>query len=191
MLFLLCGILLIDAGRYRSLIAWVFLACFNRESIVMVVAIAALAWRPALGWAKAVGRSLPVFAAWVAAKLLLWYAYRDRSGDYSQFWAVEDHTGQVKSRLAMNIDALAQWQAWLIVAPILGYVWLLVLIGGRRVGDPVLRAALVSFPPFALLLLWAGVVVEIRIFAEYIPVFAVAAVAIVARSAGETGRAIP
>lgn len=163
------------------------LATLNRETTFLVTAAVVFVSLEGLkgspggfrGWlGRAVPKALPHIVAqgalWVAVKAALFYAYRANAseGEFQLF----------ANKLTLNLSYLAKPMWWPQMLSTMAFLWVPCFALWRRHEDPWLRAAMLCFPLYGLAMLLVGHLVEIRIFAEFTPVFYTAAVLLARRS---------
>ena len=160
------GLLLIY-DRRLVLFAVVFaLATLNKETSILLLLYLLLAER-ARG-----RRLLPAFAL----SLLLGFLWAGW-----QVW-LRTHYAHNPSgrepRLLMNLLVLATPLFWPQIASAFAYLLPAVLLGRQQIHDPVLRAWLLALPVWAAFMFCFGLLLEIRVFGELIPVMAASAMLI-------------
>jgi hypothetical protein len=106
-------------------------------------------------------------ALWVGVKALLLMAYPDAllvGGEASVFI----------NQLARNLDFLSRPLSYLYLAKVMGGLWIVVLLMARHISDGFVRRALWVCVPFGLGMSCVGLLAEVRIFGDLIPLFTLA-----------------
>jgi hypothetical protein len=161
-LFFTVGLLLIYERRWGWFFPLFAIATLNREtSIFLAVASLFVLFdrysRPRL--ALIVGSQL---AIWVAIKAFLWVVYQqNRWMGYGLYqFQLKVNAATLLEHPVKGFIALATW----------GCLWLAVVIWHRRIHDVYLKRTLWTVPVFIAGMLFAGFVIELRIYGEVLPV---------------------
>jgi hypothetical protein len=96
---------------------------------------------------------------WVVLKYGLYLLFAGNPGD-----------GLFALRFAANLEALGDARGWLTLLSFMGFTWIPVLVWYRRIPDRFVRRSLLVVPPYVLGMLCVGYVLELRIYADLIPV---------------------
>jgi hypothetical protein len=178
MLVFTCGLVLLRRRQWGLYYALFVIGTFNRETtIFLTLAQLFTQWNQG-DRLRLAGHCAVQVLTWLAIKCILWMIYRDQPGadsiplTYQENWQ------------ALQDPAMYRW-----FAMIFGGLWIVLLLGYRRIGDPWIRHVLLVFLPFAAGNFFAGVWTELRTWAEMIPIAllgAVAAMTAVPRQVGPT-----
>jgi hypothetical protein len=124
---------------------------------------------------------------WIAVKLLLSYAYQDNTGDLLQI-----HAWKNVQRIffATETATAGGLYGWVTLATVFGFLWVPVLLFRQWIRNDFVRSTLLVIPFFAAGMMAVGVITEIRIFGELIPVV-LSAFALIATNAARTGPSSP
>lgn len=159
------GLTLLLQRRWWTYYFVFVLATLNREtSCFLAVAYLFLA----------LGKERPsLIARHVLAQLILWLCIK--GGLSLLFVGNEDiatkGNGLYWSTHLTNLHALSMVPGWVYLAQAMGGIWIVVLMMWRWIGESRLqRLLLVSFP-FVLGMFFVGVLLEVRVFSELIPLF--------------------
>jgi hypothetical protein len=144
------------------------IATLNRETTFMVTLVCVLANRTRWRAGVLVAHAASQLVLWVAVKVVLLSAYRANPS--------EGRYQVLANMLSLNLSYLSKPIWWPQVLSTMAFLWVPCAVFWRRHEDPMLRAALSLFPAYAALMLVIGQIVEIRIFAEFTPVFFCSAV---------------
>jgi hypothetical protein len=98
-------------------------------------------------------------AVWVAVKYVLYLLFASNPGD-----------GLFAFRFGANLEALASARGWLTFLSFMGFTWIPVLAWCRRIPDRFVRRSLLVVPPYVLGMFCVGYVLELRIYADLIPI---------------------
>jgi hypothetical protein len=157
-LFFTLGLLFLHRQDWKRFYPLLLLATLNRETalfLTVVYVFTAFGTRPRRA---VIVHTLAQLALWGAAKASLYVLYRSNPG-----------LGIFESQLASNLAWLSQPAVLIEVASLWGFVWIPVLIWGRSIPDDFVRRSLWAALPYVLALGTVGVVHEMRIYAEFIP----------------------
>lgn len=116
-------------------------------------------------------------ALWIAIKTALAFAFRDNPGaglfEITRFASSELH-------LVANLRFLTTATSAAVLLSVAGGLWIVRAAFGGLLEDPLLRRAWWLLPAYALVMLWIGVIGEVRIFGEFLGLATVSA-ALIAR----------
>lgn len=169
-LFFALGLLLLLERKWTWYYALFVLATFNRETTIyltltqIVVAIGTARSRGL--WQHAVMQAL----LWSMIKGLLWFIYR--GNPVVGF-------GLFENQLWGNIEALADWHRLATYLMNFGGIWIPVAIWQHKLAQPFVRRALLVCVVQILVLATVGVLDEMRVYGEMIPVIYLALVMLV------------
>jgi len=146
---------------------WLFypvfaLACCNRETACFLSVLFVIAY-----WHRRERRG--ILAAELLAQIAIWGSIYVGVRIYLRGIPVE-HVHHLASNLRLLIHPL-QWPA---LAANFGFLWVLWLLGWRRIEPVWFRRAGIIVPIWIAVMIWVGVIVEIRVFGELIAYMAVA-----------------
>jgi hypothetical protein len=166
------GLYLIARRHHPALFAILFaIATVNRESSLFLLFFFLLSccvieqqivWRRALSWRSA------GFAILLA---LCWLGWRIWTKQHFSGLPVEHGPG-----VLANVASLIIPLTWPQLAGIAGYTIPFILVYRREIRSTELRMWLKVFPIYFILMIYFGVLIEIRLFGEFIPLFACATV---------------
>jgi hypothetical protein len=156
---------------------WLFypvfaLACCNRETACFLSVLFVIAY-----WHR--GERRGALAAELLAQIAIWTSIYVGVRMYLRGIPVE-HVHHLASNLRLLLHPL-QWPG---MAANFGFLWVIWLLGWRRMEPAWFRRAGIIVPIWLAIMIWVGVVVEIRIFGELIAYMAVAVGLVLRRGMG-------
>ena len=156
------GLLLIYDRRWRWFFPLFVIATLNREtSIFLAVATAFVLFDqiPFATLSSIVGSQL---AIWSVIKAFLWIVYQqNRWMGYGLYqFQLKVNAATLWNYPIKGVIALATW----------GCLWLAVVIWHRRIHDAFLKRTLWTVPVFIAGMMFAGFVIELRIYGEVLPI---------------------
>jgi len=165
-LFALC-IFAMLGGRWALLYIGFVLASLNRETSLFLIPLLLIYRWPVsrAGFnaklARLLGHALALLAIWLAVKFILvrLYAGNPVEGGGSMGGAFVWQAGQ-------NLRNLLDPIYWPSLSSLLGYLWAVILLGWKYLGDTPLRRGLWIVPLWAAGMLMVGRITELRIFGE-------------------------
>lgn len=169
-LFFALGLRLLLEGKWAWYYPLFILATFNRETTIYLTltqVVVSIGTSRTMGvWRHAVMQAL----LWCVIKATLWVIYRTNPvvgfGLFeNQFWA--------------NLEALADWPRLATFLMNFGGIWIPVAIWQHKLAQPFLRRALLVCVVQMLVLGTVGVLDEMRVYGEMIPVIYLALVMLV------------
>jgi hypothetical protein len=154
-------------GRWALLYVGFALASLNRETSLFLIPLLLLYRWPVdrAGFAakrvRLLGHALALLAIWLAIKYALarLYAGNPVEGGGSMSGAFVWQAGQ-------NLRNLLDPIYWPSLSGVLGYLWVIILLGWKYLGDTPLRRGLWVVPLWAAGMLMVGRITELRIFGE-------------------------
>jgi hypothetical protein len=168
------GIYLIYFRRSSVLFSALFLvATVNRETSIFLLLFYAISegfdgirfqWRRLLAW-RPVLLIVLLGSYWLA--LRIWAVHHFASNPH------ESKPIANWPRVAANASFAVSINAWPQMLSVCAYLLPFVLLNRRRIADPHLRAWLWVLPAWVLVMLFYGMIFEVRIYGELIPFFAV------------------
>jgi hypothetical protein len=173
-LFFFCAGFYCIVTRRMTLYYIVFvLSVFNKETscFLTLIYLAYEASEQGRSWRRMAMHTVAQAAIWVAAKYLLFELYggervaAQNLGDTSNFF--------FQTKVGRNLVYLAQPQHWPTIFSTFGYLWIVLLVGARRIVHPGLRNLLPVIALWMLSMFVFGIVIEIRVYGEMISVVAV------------------
>ena len=166
-LFFTLGVILIHDERWWWFYPLFVVATFNRETTIFLAVITAAAWFDRYAWPKLAALVLSQVAIWIAIKAALWTIYQQ-----NRWMGYGLYQYQLKVNIATLIEsplkaviALATW----------GCLWLMVAVWYPRIDDLFMRRTLWTIPVFIAGMFVAGVIIELRIWGEMLPIVLAAA----------------
>ena len=172
--FFAIALSLIIAGRMAWLYGVFAIASVNRESTLFLIALFAL-WRSAsLDRASLTSRRgllalshiLGLSAVWLAIRVLLKHWIHPPPIPGFELAGFEIH-------VLDNLGYLFRPYYWTSFLSLFGFTWIFVYAHWREIPDPGIRRMLWIGPVYLLAMYIVGVLSEIRIFGELIPLFAI------------------
>jgi hypothetical protein len=158
-LFFTLGLTFLYKRRMAPYYLLFALATMNRETtcfLTLAYVFTALGEaKPKTIAAHGVGQLL----VWVAIKYLLYRVFADNPGD-----------GLYGIRFGANLEALASAKGCLTLLSSMGFIWIPAFVYYRRIPDRFVRRSLLVVPPYVLGMFCVGYVLELRIYADLIPV---------------------
>ncbi len=151
------------------------LGVFNRETICFATLLFLI-------WQRTPSPSNPVPAKWsvvaphILAQLLIWVAIKFYLGRHFAFNPQEHGgTGLFVPHLRYNLHEVFKPQQWPLMLSNFGFTLPLLISQRRWIQQPAIsRMCLIVLPAWLLLMLYVGVIIEIRIFTELIAVVSLA-----------------
>ena len=170
MLFFTAGLIFIYEGKWWWFYPLFAVATLNRETSLFLTLATALVWFDRQPRLRTVGHVAVQGLLWLTIKWLLFDAYRGNpSGGYGLF----------QPQLKMNIMmVLGQPATALIALSTWAYLWIPVAGRYNRIRHRQLRRTLLIVPCVVVAMLPVGVINEVRIYAEVLPVVLAAAAVI-------------
>lgn len=160
LLFVL-GLLCLFQGRMRFYYAVFVLGCFNRETVCFLTFAMLFLYLGRRSLIYLAWQSIAQFALWFAIKSLLTYLFRENYGE-SVF------QNQIANNLHFFADLLARdvFALWSLAN--FGGLWLLIPFVWKNLPTDLRRLALVILP-FMLGMSVVGLLYEVRIYSEIVP----------------------
>jgi hypothetical protein len=157
-LFFTAGLIFIYRRQWWGYYPLFIIATFNRETSYFLIAAYLL---------TNYGRHLAHHQlAHVTAQLVIWVLIK-----LSLYWLYLESPARLFSfKLTANLLALAEPLSLLTFLTNWGVLWLPILLFYRLIDDPFLRRLLLVVPLFLGVMLMVGVVTELRIYGELIPI---------------------
>lgn len=161
-LFFTLGLLLIYEEKWRWFFPLFVAATVNRETSIFLAVVTLFVhfgrYRPRL-LALLVGSQL---AIWAVIKAALWVIYQqNRWMGYGLYeFQLKVNIATLFNHPIKGVIALATW----------GCLWIAVLVWRSRIHDPYLKRTLWVVPVFIGGMLFAGFVIELRIYGEVLPI---------------------
>jgi len=166
------------AERWALFYPLFVLATFNRETSFFLIVVVLLTGAGRWPRRRLLRHLFALAALWVAAKGALWVAFQQNTDlHYS------NASGLLKNTLGDNLAAAGDLRTWLLLPAVYGYLWIPLLVFRRRLADPWLRRALLAVPLFHLVMLVPGEILELRIYADMLPLVVLGLVGAVAGGA--------
>ncbi|HEY2035751.1 MAG TPA: hypothetical protein VGG96_01970 [Steroidobacteraceae bacterium] len=176
-LFTLC-IYLSYRRLYLPLLPVFCLACFNRETILMIVPLLLINGlvrpRPVRGRWKELAAATFMFAFWIAAQHYVHHRYAHNPSD-------------LRIRIDSNLQFLARPQIWSQIASGGGFLLPLPFLCWRFLPEPRLRAYALLIPAWVAIMCLVGLLPESRIFGELLGLLAVLCTVLFERGYGVRG----
>jgi hypothetical protein len=161
-MFFTLGLLLIYDRDWRWFYPLFVAATLNRETSIFLVVVVVFVLYDKYSWRMLGLLAGSQLAIWLAIKAALWTIYQQ-----NRWMGYGLYQFQLKVNLATLIDfpikgiiALATW----------GCLWLAVVVWYRRIHDVHLRRTLWTIPVFIAGMMFAGFVIELRIYGEVLPI---------------------
>jgi hypothetical protein len=156
------GLLLIYERRWRWFFPLFVIATLNRETSIFLAVASLFVLFDQYSWPRLgliVGSQL---AIWVAVKAFLWVVYQqNRWMGYGLYqFQLKVNAATLLNYPIKGVIALATW----------GCLWLAVVIWHRRIHDVYLKRTLWTVPVFIVGMMFAGFVIELRIYGEVLPI---------------------
>jgi hypothetical protein len=177
-LFVTLGLVLLRCRRWTAYYGVFALATVNRETTYLLTLIHCVT---ALGRDRRDTILRHVAAQggiWLAIKAALYLAFRENR---------VQGIGLFDIQLLRNLGQLARPDVLVTVLRSWGMLWIVVALGLQRIEDRFLRRALLACVVQLVILLLVGVIEELRVYGEIIPIV-LAAVVVIARDAVAGGR---
>jgi hypothetical protein len=166
-MFFTLGLILIHDERWWWFYPLFIVATLNRETSIFLAVVTAFAWYDRYAWPKLTALVASQAAIWIAIKAALWILYQNNRwmgyGLYEYQLKVNIAT-LVESPL-MAVMALATWAC----------LWLAVVVWYPRIRHVFMRRTLWTIPVFIAGMFVAGVIIELRIYGEMLPMVLAAA----------------
>ncbi|MGH9143566.1 MAG: hypothetical protein ACRD2I_20715 [Vicinamibacterales bacterium] len=156
------GLLLIYERRWLWFFPLFAIATLNRETSIFLAVVSLFVLFDRYSWQKLtliVGSQL---AIWVVIKAFLWVVYQqNRWMGYGLYqFQLKVNIATLLTQPIKSVSALATW----------GCLWLAVVIWHRRIRDVSLKRTLWTVPVFIFGMMFAGFVIELRIYGEVLPI---------------------
>lgn len=162
--FFVLGLILL----YRQQWAWYYplfiLATLNRETSLFLTGIFILTLWGKMPVRQILGHVAAQLFIWLAIKAMLQSLYPSNMGSTFQLTFFE------------NLQTLFQSFSALWLVTNWGMLWVLVLVGWRKLQDPFLQRALLIVHPFLGIMFVVGQIDELRIYTELIPLILAGAI---------------
>lgn len=156
------GLLLIYERRWRWFFPLFAVATLNRETSIFLAVVTLFVWFDRYSWRRMgllVGSQL---AIWISIKAMLWVMYQqNRWMGYGLYqFQLKVNAATLLNYPIKGVIALATW----------GCLWLAVVVWHRRIHDVYLTRTLWTVPVFIAGMMFAGFVIELRIYGEVLPI---------------------
>jgi hypothetical protein len=170
-LFFFCaGFYLLVMRRALLLIPLIAIATLNRETSLFLIAFYVVFELSRQGDQKkrgaVFGYAAGMLAAWVAMRVIVLHLYGHNP--------VAGTSGIADLKLGQNLGFLVKPQHWPTFASIFGFALPIVVAGRRNLEPDFLRRGLMVVALWFVLMLFVGVLIEIRIFGELISYMSIA-----------------
>lgn len=160
--FFTVGIVAILRRRWRAYYLVFLVATFNRETTCFLTVIYVLLECGHSSWRTIAKHVLAQFLIWITVKAALVWIYVDNlafSSGHGVFWLMVDS----------NLRVLSTVPGWFYLLQAMGGIWVVMLLLAPWIRETRLKRALWVAIPFALGMLIVGIVSEVRVFSELIP----------------------
>ncbi|HTK83110.1 MAG TPA: hypothetical protein VL633_12555 [Bacteroidota bacterium] len=166
-LVLTLGLIFLLEKKTAAFYILLFIGTFNKETTVFLILLHVLVnWKTGeRAWI--VKHFCLQSALWIIAKVILFFVYRENSGELFQIhlW------GNIKSIIFLKDSAVAGGlYGFVILASLFGFLWLPVLLFRRLVNNDFVSSTLMVVPFFVAGMMFVGIITELRIFGELIPI---------------------
>lgn len=161
-LFFTLGLIFLYKGHWRWYYPLFVIGTVNRETtlfLTLIFILVNVGRTPSINILK---HALVQFLIWVAIRLVVTRLVGASAGLFE--WYLE-----------ANILGLLQPATLLHISVTGGMSWLLAVIGYRQIEDAFVRRSLFVAIPWFIVMLFVGVIIELRIFGELLPIFLPAA----------------
>ncbi len=148
------------------------LASLNRETAIFVCGILLLMNINRMPWWQACLLFLFQLLVFLGIKFWIIDLFKNNPLD------TDVHSGLYMNQLQTNFQYLKNVMWWPSLAASFGFLWLPVMRYFNFIRSSELAIPILCFPLYALIMLWVGQIVELRIFVEYTPFFLLAALMI-------------
>ena len=163
-LFFVLGLAAARAERWALFYPLFVVATLNRETSCFLAVVVLITGAGRWPRRRLLRHGLVQAALWLAVKGALWVRFQQNTDlQYS------NAAGLLKNTLADNLAAAGDPRTWLLLPAVYGYLWIPLLVFRRRLPDPWLRRALLAVPLFHLVMLVPGEILELRIYADMLP----------------------
>lgn len=169
--FFTAGIVAVLRRRWRAYYLVFFVATFNRETTCFLTMIYILLEWEHSSWRTLAQHVVTQFVIWITVKAALVWVYVDNlifSSGHGVFWLMIDS----------NLRVLSTVPGWFYLLQAMGGIWVVTFLLAPWIREPRLIRALWVAVPFVLGMLVVGIVSEVRIFNELIPLVLAALVLI-------------
>src|SRR5215813_11848319 len=166
-MFFTLGLLLIHDERWWWYYPLFVIATLNRETSIFLAVVTALVFFDRYPWPKLAALVLSQAAIWTAIKGALWIVYQhNRWMGYGLYeYQLKVNIATILTSPLKAVIALATW----------GCLWMAVVVWYPRISDPFMRRTLWTVPVFIAGMFFAGVIIELRIYGEMLPIVLAAA----------------
>ena len=171
-LFFFLGLAAARAGAWRWFYPLFVLATLNRETSCFLTVVILLAGWGRWPWRRLLAHVAAQTALWLAVKWALWSVFQ-----HNIDLQYGDAAGLFKLTWTDNLAAARHLRTWLLLPAVYGYLWMPLLLVYGRLADPWLRRALLAVPLFHVAMLVPGEILELRIYAEMLPLVVLGLVA--------------
>lgn len=154
--FFTLGLLLLVQQRWLLLYPIFFLGCLNKETMVLLTFLFLILFRNHLPTRSVLAHTGAQLLLFGIIKLILFIAFADNPGNLLDF------------HLYLNLHILLSGYG--VVTLIVGVLLLWLIVHDFANKHPVLRRSLAVALPFGLLVMWGGVIVELRDVYELYPI---------------------
>jgi hypothetical protein len=168
-LFVTLGLVLLHGRRWTAYYAVFALATLNRETTYFLTLVYSLTALGRDDRATILRHVAAQGGIWLALKTALYLAFRENRAQGMGLFDVQ---------LLRNLRQLARPDVLVTVLRSWGMLWIVAALGLRRIEDRFLRRALLASGVQLAILLLVGVVEELRVYGEIIPIVLAAVVAI-------------
>ncbi len=162
-LFFTLGLILLYKQKWTLYYSLFILATFNRETTVFLIFIYLVTAIGKSKIKKVAFHCLLQFAIWLAIKCFLYWLFISNSG-----WGV------YQSQFLFNLKLFSNPQLYPILINILlsnfAYIWIPVLCYFPLIQNGFIKRSLLVIIPFFMAVIWGGVIHELRIYGELIPI---------------------
>jgi hypothetical protein len=162
--FMVAGIALIVRRNWMVFYPVFVLATLNRETSCFLVVAMVLAERRRMPARTLACHVVLQSCLWGAVKAVLWLAFRANTNS-----AYCNVAGLFKNSIGFNLHALLKPTSYVMLAAVYGYLWIPLLVMWRDIASRRLVALLWLVPIVHVAMLIPGEIVEIRIYAEMLP----------------------
>lgn len=156
------GVLLIYERRWRWFFPLFVIATLNRETSIFLAVVTLFVLFDRYSWRRLALIAGSQLAIWVVIKGFLWVVYQqNRWMGYGLYqFQLKVNAATLLEHPIKGVIALATW----------GCLWLAVVIWHRRIHDVYLKRTLWTVPVFIAGMMFAGFVIELRIYGEVLPI---------------------
>lgn len=171
-LFTTLGLLALYRRQWAFYYAIFIIATFNRETSYFLTLVYLASALGREGWKPVISHTGAQAALWLGIKTALYLLFANNPAQGTGFFELQ---------LTRNLEQLANPGILSILARNWGMVWIFVLAWHARIHTPFLRRGLLACLAQLLILLLVGVIEELRIYGEILPIL-LAALFEIARS---------